>query len=110
MKQRIHFRVDANNRIGYGHFIRCISIAHALSDHECTFYSADNLSQDLEKHFVESTVTARFSPAESFLDAVRPNDVVIVDGYHFDAEFIRKIRSKQVKIVRVDDLADEFIG
>lgn len=109
MKQRIHFRVDANNQIGYGHFIRCISIAHALTDHECTFYSSDNLSQDLEKHFADTTVIARFSPAESFLNAVRPNDVVIVDGYHFDAGFIREIRSKQVKIVRIDDLADEFL-
>lgn len=109
MKQSIHIRVDANSQIGYGHLIRCISISHALNQHNCIFYSSDDLAQDLQKHFPPGESTIRFAGADTFLAALKPNDVAIIDGYHFDGAYIQKIRSKRVKIVRVDDLAEEFL-
>ena len=40
MKKKILFRADADNKIGYGHFVRTLALADMLKDDfECVFYT-----------------------------------------------------------------------
>ncbi|RTQ52238.1 UDP-2,4-diacetamido-2,4,6-trideoxy-beta-L-altropyranose hydrolase [Hymenobacter gummosus] len=110
---RLVLRADGNATIGLGHVVRLLALAELVRDafHECLLASRDAaalaplltaarcqplpLPADLP-----AAAEARWLAAE----LLRPTDVLLLDGYGFDADYQRVLRAAAGRLVYVDDL------
>jgi len=104
MKGKLKIRADAGAEIGYGHIMRCISLAHMLkNDFEIHFYSM-NLPENLHKEIEsESWKIYEIDEEEDFLSTLNDNEIVVIDGYHFDSDYQKEIKKKGSILVCIDD-------
>lgn len=110
----ILIRADANEIIGSGHIMRCISIAFALQEkgEQIAFVTADHksdilLNQKGIRRFVLNTNWANMNEELPVLSVVvkqlRPS-LVLVDSYYVSEEYFMEL-SKLTRIAYMDDLA-----
>lgn len=115
----IIFRVDAYLDIGVGHFMRCLALASALDRSKFKSIFLINTDQvdnvlELLKPIQAScfflTDAERFSvlKLEHFLKKKRRIDLIIVDGYLFPEEYLRKICSYDFLTMQLDDTGDAY--
>jgi UDP-2,4-diacetamido-2,4,6-trideoxy-beta-L-altropyranose hydrolase len=101
----IKIRVDANQQIGVGHLMRCISIAEILKQEsiKSTFYliKKDNSADRLLKHYKAKTCI--LDNQEDFFQHLSANDTVILDGYDFPVEYEREVKNRVKKLITIDD-------
>ena len=118
-RDRVIFRVEGNDIVGHGHFMRCLTMAQYLAAHfECRFAmsSASHwVLAQLEKHSFGLEIlpeNEQFAPDDPRskkpwswdLDGILCNgDSLILDGYRFDSSFYTEAQSLQVKTIRVID-------
>ena len=108
-------RADASVNIGTGHVMRCLALAQAWheSGGVVTFLFAFPL-ESLEKRILsEGFQTVYLDAAEpgSIEDAAETATIagqqeaqwVVIDGYHFDADYQRKLKEVGLKVLFVDD-------
>ncbi len=106
MKRKVIFRTDFNSEIGLGHVVRCMALASALEeDYAIAFVCRfgvktviDKLKEKYSLHIIETE--------EQFWDLLKGEEIVVLDGYHFDFEYQENITRKKSVLVCVDDLAD----
>ena len=81
---RIAFRIDISSEIGTGHYMRMSSLAEVLSEfgHSCDFFKENNEPVDY-----------------------RGYDIVIVDTYRVDDEYIAMLNSEERIVICYDDNA-----
>lgn len=130
---RVAFRVDASTQIGTGHFMRCLTLAQALSQLGATVhFIARQLPQYLEAmlaqremgfvrigssedpaaagglaHAVWLGTTQEVDAAQSRIALGDASwDWLIVDHYALDATWERAMRPLVGKIAAIDDIAD----
>ena len=121
------FRADASPRIGFGHVMRCLTLAQALTEngHTCHFISRqlpDVLQQRLisagiSVHALDYALAAEkeapFTVAEhadaaqtqQVLDSLAGSKVLIVDHYGLGLDWERTLRADVERIMVIDDLA-----
>lgn len=106
--KNIVIRADGNSKVGLGHVYRSIALAQIFEDKsEITFLSNDAELQVIipsNYRFIHLDV-----PAESELDFISKhfepaNDVLFVDGYGFDMEYQKGLKTLGFHFVYVDDL------
>ncbi|MDH2431303.1 UDP-2,4-diacetamido-2,4,6-trideoxy-beta-L-altropyranose hydrolase [Pokkaliibacter sp. MBI-7] len=114
---RVLFRVDASDVIGGGHWLRCLVLAEEvlLQGGEvqwCYVSTAPALLQRLQHLDIPSSqLVVERAGAE---DAQQTRDLaeqwgadwLIVDGYHFSADYRAQLRSLNYRLMVVDDLND----
>lgn len=107
----IFFRVDGSPKIGLGHLMRCIALAHMLkNDFNITFVCKE-ISEKIKNELVESDFSLLEIDESVFFNLIKPKDIVVLDGYHFDTAYQKKIKTKGVKLVCIDDLHNkEFVA
>ena len=107
-KGNICIRTEASAAIGYGHVSRCIALAQMLLlDFNITFY-CKSIPKDLESEILNDGFQCEKITSESnFLKQLTSHDIVILDGYDFDTNYQRKIKSQGSKLVCIDDLNDK---
>lgn len=107
-KNKIYFRVDGGENIGSGHIVRCAALAHMLKkDFEISFV-LEIVPEDLCDELVKSGFTViRLSSVNEFTAMLSSKDIVVVDGYHFDAKYQKKIKQTEAVLVSIDDLHDK---
>jgi UDP-2,4-diacetamido-2,4,6-trideoxy-beta-L-altropyranose hydrolase len=130
---RIAFRTDANNEIGTGHFMRCLTLAEELKKYgfEIKFVSRGmpihlqqmlqmsniNLCKLTRTSYVDESEKLRHSnwlKTSQIQDAIETEEVLgaskmdwlIVDHYALDYRWEGHLRSTASKILVIDDLAD----
>ena len=118
-RDRVIFRVEGNDIVGHGHFMRCLTMAKYLDAHfECLFAissaSAWVLAQ-LEQHNFGIQILSeneQFAPDDpkseeswswDLKGLLREGDSLVLDGYRFDSSFHTEAQSLQVKTIRVID-------
>jgi UDP-2,4-diacetamido-2,4,6-trideoxy-beta-L-altropyranose hydrolase len=108
------FRVDASIQMGTGHVMRCLALAQSWQDDGGEVYFC---TKDLPIALVQRLVTEGISQIESQAvpgsidDAVETiahcrnhlSSWLILDGYHFDAEYQAKIKAAGLKLLVIDD-------
>ena len=110
----ILFRVDAGPDIGLGHLMRCLALAQALVDRQAEVYfcvSESTLPLCRARHdwvgrvhVLESHLNAsdELEVLEAFV--VKHNvALVVLDGYHFDQPYRRKLAGFSCKVACFDD-------
>ena len=114
----IYFRADANSSIGLGHLTRLIALAEMLrGDFECIFLIQE-LENGIKKILVDKQLDFfELNPNTDYIlesielnQIIQENCVVVLDGYHFDQDYILKIKTPKRKIVLIDDFIKSFEG
>lgn len=130
---RIIFRVDASSKIGTGHVMRCLSLAHELQNRgcSCSFICREhhgNLISKIQKNKYEVFLLpfAEWEPKEKQLnhakwlgcsweeDANQSKEILkeiypdwlIVDHYAIDKKWEERVAGSSKKLMVIDDIAD----
>jgi UDP-2,4-diacetamido-2,4,6-trideoxy-beta-L-altropyranose hydrolase len=104
----VFIRVDASPSMGLGHLVRCLALAQMLKDNfSISFFCIEipeNSILDIQHHGFN------FVPIQNesqFLDQLNRNIIVVLDGYHFTTDYQKEIKSKNAKLVCIDELNDK---
>ncbi|MBS1620036.1 MAG: UDP-2,4-diacetamido-2,4,6-trideoxy-beta-L-altropyranose hydrolase [Bacteroidetes bacterium] len=108
---RIFFRADGNNSIGLGHIYRCIAISEMLpSNSEKIFIirnPSDSIRLLLDKCFSSLIILKEkelYNEASDIANILRPDDIIILDGYSFETSYQMRIKNSGVRIICIDDI------
>ena len=108
MKQKVYIRADGSANIGLGHLVRCISLAHMLnSDFSIHFFALKipvYLKNEIAQNGWDVTVIEKES---DFLNKITGDEIVVLDGYKFDSDDQKQIKSKRCKLVCIDDFHNQ---
>jgi len=103
MKRRLIFRADANKTIGRGHLSRCLAISDMLeNDFEILFVFCMENKSYIDSLNIPHPFETILSDA-SFFDLVNQEDIVWLDGYIFDENFKKNLRSRVFKLIETND-------
>ncbi|GAB3762880.1 UDP-2,4-diacetamido-2,4,6-trideoxy-beta-L-altropyranose hydrolase [Spirosoma pomorum] len=109
--KRIVFRADGNAQIGLGHVMRCIAIAETIGAEQTLTFAIQqptpavrDLLQRFDLIFLPETTDYR-ADAALFASQLTSRDIVVLDGYSFQADYQRMIKQTGSTLVAVDDLA-----
>lgn len=111
-KSKVYFRADGHNKMGIGHVIRSLALAEMLSPaFECHFIIRTPLPSlkaqilaichaiielpDTKHHLTE---------AQNLSSHFTPEDIVVLDGYHFKTDYQTIIKVQGCKLVCIDDI------
>ncbi|SEW03429.1 UDP-2,4-diacetamido-2,4,6-trideoxy-beta-L-altropyranose hydrolase [Chitinophaga arvensicola] len=112
MKRKVFFRADGNDKIGLGHVIRSCAMAHMLKEEfECHFFIRNPLPS-LRQEILQTCSFIHELPdsidyieeAETWKKSLTGNEIVILDGYHFDTAYQKTIKTAIHKLVCIDDI------
>lgn len=112
--KRVVLRADGSTVKGLGHIMRSLSLVQLLQkDFRCLFIS--NNSDQAVKDLVTGFCTAIFIEAGTNEEEIKllrncllPDDIVVTDGYQFDEQYQRELRTIVHKLVMIDDKAELF--
>lgn len=106
-KRKVYFRADAGGTIGYGHFIRSLSVADMLKDDfECVFFTQAPTEYQIKEcskvcKLVE--LPADDTKFKLFLQELNGDEIVVLDNYFYTTDYQREIKDKGCKLVCIDD-------
>ena len=107
MSQKISFRADAGQSIGYGHFIRTLALADMLKDNfDCVFYTqtpSEYQKKEIAKVCPCIELPADESRFDHFLECLHGDEIVVLDNYFYTTDYQRAIKKKGCKLVCIDD-------
>jgi len=109
-------RTDAGVKMGTGHFMRCLALAQAWQDRggQTLFITAcesESLRQRLVQEGFGLIPVERVHPdpldweTTSTVLKAYPGAWVVVDGYHFDSSYQRRVREAGHLLLMIDDMA-----
>jgi UDP-2,4-diacetamido-2,4,6-trideoxy-beta-L-altropyranose hydrolase len=110
------FRADAGTSIGTGHVMRCLALAQAWQDAGGQSVFASNmmpipleatlLSETIHVEHIQSLMGSRADATElATITQANHAQWVVIDGYHFGAEYQRIIKSSGLNLIFLDDNA-----
>jgi UDP-2,4-diacetamido-2,4,6-trideoxy-beta-L-altropyranose hydrolase len=109
MKQKVFIRTDGSAEIGLGHLVRCISLAHMLKEHFAIHFFAmkilDSFISEITQNEWDVTVIKKEA---DFLNKLSEDEIVVLDGYEFDTDYQKQIKSKGCKLVCIDDFHNQY--
>lgn len=115
-KPKVVIRADGNREIGFGHVFRCLALAQMLNkDFECWFY-IQNPEPFLKAEIEKVVYGINELPNESNFGiearqltqhALNGDEIVVLDGYHFDLDYQKAIKANRNPLVFIDDLAEQ---
>lgn len=116
-KGKVIFRADGNSTIGYGHVIRSLALAKMLNkEFECRFYiQQPNKFLQNEINSVVHQIEILPEEPNYYNEAKRlvsmeltGDELVVLDGYHFDQNYQQIIKNNGNSLIYIDDLAQEY--
>jgi UDP-2,4-diacetamido-2,4,6-trideoxy-beta-L-altropyranose hydrolase len=107
-RRRVVFRADASTQLGLGHITRCIALGCMLKgDYNVMFYCREIPPKMREEICENGFQVIELVSDEEFMDEIRSQDIIVLDGYHFSSEFQRNIKKQKCLLVVIDDLHDK---
>lgn len=101
--KKVYIWADADSKIGFGHFIRCLALADILKEEfTCVFYTQS--PSQFQKLEVKKICALRELPSDNskfslFLEELSGNEIVVLDNYFFTSEYQKSIKTKGCKLV-----------
>jgi len=107
-------RADASTAIGSGHIMRCLALAKAWqsSGGEACYLMAESipalnarLAREKVRHETLAAVPGTTEDAEQTTEWARRLGAawVVVDGYRFGPDYIRKLKASGIRVLALDD-------
>lgn len=120
---KVAIRADGNNKVGFGHLVRCTALAKELTNLGCkvVFISKEKQNKFVNNLFAETqlsmeTISNKFTLEEEMeflknkIDLCNI-DIIILDGSQFNKEYVRKLKkTNNVYIVVLDVNREIDIG
>lgn len=104
MQKEVIFRTDGNQEIGHGHVVRCFSLAMMIRDKFDIRFVTKELP-DVWKTEISNHFPIQFIEDEyEFILKVHAENLVVLDGYHFDSFLHESIKTKEASLIVIDDL------
>ena len=116
---RIFFRADGSSTMGLGHIYRVCALAEILGRRDDQHFIIGGKSDEnavrpiVETYYrsVSSTQAEGLDEARDLSAQLSPDDVVILDGYHFDTAYQQAVKESGARLVCVDDIfAHHFVA
>lgn len=112
--KRVLFRANYSAIIGLGHVSRCIALASILRKKFKTGFITNGINPSLEKKIrLSADFVCKIPLTDDIrLDAkltanrLKPQDIVVLDGYDFGTIYQKELLKKKCKIVCIDDIHD----
>ena len=115
-KHPLVIRVDADARMGTGHLMRCLALGQAWKDSGrpvvfLTGCTNERLLQRLsDEGFAVHRLERPYPDAQDWqvnerLLAEQPDAWLVLDGYHFDSDYQRRLKEAGYRFMVIDDLA-----
>lgn len=104
---------DAVVEIGHGHLVRCLGLAQALAELDFTVTFCGHYDARALSYLMGFAVSAAQSPIGSpaaacetvaIADAFK-SELVVIDSYAIDAEFVRRMAKPNRRVVLIDDFS-----
>ena len=116
MKKKLFIRADASEKIGIGHLMRCLALGQAWKDAGgkvifITVCQTEGLLQHLKAENFEIILIPDKHPNPSDWRSTKniinnyANTWVVLDGYHFDTSYQKRIKDLEHRLLVVDDMA-----
>lgn len=107
--KKVYFRTDGSLEIGLGHIYRCMALAEMLkNDFEISFYTTTDykvFKQINHSRFPQITLNTD-THFNDFLKLLEGNEIVVLDNYFFEEQYMNSIKEKGSLLVCIDDIAD----
>ena len=114
--EKLVIRVDSNAKIGTGHLVRCLALGQAWKDagRQVVFIVAcqnEGLLRQMYEEKFDIHLLRKCYPDDSESDstmsvlAAHPNAWVVLDGYHFDEAYQRRVGKAGHRLLIIDDMA-----
>lgn len=115
---KILFRVDANNKIGWGHFYRSLALAEMLKESFSIVFAMAEPCMDLVTNLKEKSIQVIKLPFQEYCSPdERGNkelqfdlygklsdvNIVVLDGYWFGPKYQSELRKYSIKVVIIED-------
>lgn len=111
IKPTVYVRVDGSPEKGLGHLVRCMALSHMLQNDFDIIFVCLQIPEKIKRELEECQFTLMEIEEPIFFALLKPKDIVVLDGYHFDTNYQKKIKATGVKLVCIDDLHDkEFVA
>lgn len=108
MHKEVHIRCDGSSKIGLGHIVRCISLAHMLKDNFSIHFYVLEIPDTIKNEIIENGWGITLIEDEyDFLDTIIGNEIVVLDGYQFDSNYQKEVKNKGCKLVCIDDFHNQ---
>lgn len=108
MKKKIRIRADAGIILGLGHVVRCIALGKMLEDtFAIVFYLRETDVVSNGKFFDDKWEVKMILDEEVFFNDIKENEIVVLDGYHFDTNYQLRVKNQGAMLVCIDDLHDK---
>ena len=112
MKRNIIIRADGGSSIGMGHVVRSLALAEMLKSEFDIYFAIQNPSdyvlntiQKTTSNLISLPSTNNFiEDLNNFLNHLKGDEIVVLDGYNFESEYQNGIKEKGCKLVVIDDL------
>jgi UDP-2,4-diacetamido-2,4,6-trideoxy-beta-L-altropyranose hydrolase len=112
MKPEIYLRADGSPEIGLGHIVRCFALAHMLKKKFVIIFVSREIPEQTKKEIQSlGFQLLNIKTEDEFFSKLNSTKIVVLDGYHFDLAYQKKIKLIGCKLVCIDDLHDkEFVA
>jgi UDP-2,4-diacetamido-2,4,6-trideoxy-beta-L-altropyranose hydrolase len=103
VKKKMVCRAEGSNAIGMGHIMRCIAITEMLKD---AFDIQFALSTQGEAQGVlkKNNIPVIVLSEQMDTNFAKSFDVVVLDGYWYDHNYVKELRKQKVLVVQIDDI------
>lgn len=115
METLIYFRADANGQVGYGHLMRCLTIADACKTRGMcpVFLTADEEAQEMimNRSFPCRVLKTDYRDMESEFGTLRElladGAPVVLDSYYLTNTYVETLKESGHRVVWLDDLGEQ---
>jgi len=122
MKRKVILRANGTSLIGFGHIYRLLALADILKeDYYLVFVlykTSDFIEDEIKKYCNEIIILDKELPYKTsdeikatdeiefdLQDILKGDEIVVLDGYYFGANYQLAVKEKKCKLVCIDDLA-----
>lgn len=109
MPNKVLIRVDGSSKIGLGHVVRCIALAHMLKVEFKIYFISKEIPEsiigDIISHGFEHI---KIETEDTFFKLLTGEEIVVLDNYFFVSAYQKRIKDIcGCKVVCIDDLHDK---
>ena len=98
-------RADGNNQIGLGHLIRSFALAEMLREQFRIRFYCKSIPASIRSQMEDKSIRVHMIKSESeFIQHIQSGQIVVLDGYQFDADYQKSVVSSGNLLICIDDM------